>query len=76
MTEIFNIYCDESCHLENDGQRAMVLGAVWCPEAKRLEVAERLREIKARHKGPNDKTCKEHLCNTPNSPWPASWIAA
>ena len=31
MSETFNIYCDESCHLENDGQKAMVLGAVWCP---------------------------------------------
>ena len=31
MSEIFNIYCDESCHLENDRQKAMVLGAVWCP---------------------------------------------
>lgn len=54
MSELFNIYCDESCHLENDGQKAMVLGAVWCPEAKRLEIAERLREIKARHKLPRD----------------------
>jgi len=26
MSEIFNIYCDESCHLENDGRNAMVLG--------------------------------------------------
>ncbi|NHQ60865.1 DUF3800 domain-containing protein [Chlorobium sp. BLA1] len=31
MSEIFNIYCDESCHLENDRHKAMVLGAVWCP---------------------------------------------
>lgn len=50
MSETFNIYCDESCHLENDGQKAMVLGAVWCPEVKRLEIAQRLREIKIRHK--------------------------
>ena len=25
MSEIFNIYCDESCHLEHDRQSAMVL---------------------------------------------------
>lgn len=50
MSDTFNIYCDESCHLENDGQKAMVLGAVWCPTTKRLEIARRLREIKARHK--------------------------
>lgn len=54
MNETFNIYCDESCHLENDRQKAMVLGAVWCPEAKRLEIARRLREIKIRHKLPAD----------------------
>jgi hypothetical protein len=23
MSQVFNVYCDESCHLENDGQRAM-----------------------------------------------------
>ncbi len=45
----FNIYCDESCHLENDQQRAMVLGAVWCPAEKVREIAEQLRRIKSRH---------------------------
>ncbi len=30
MSDIFNVYCDESCHLENDQQNVMVLGAVWC----------------------------------------------
>jgi len=31
MTEprIFNVYCDESCHLENDGIAAMAWGAVY-----------------------------------------------
>lgn len=49
MTTEYNVYCDESCHLENDGQKAMVLGAVWCPKDKRLEIAERIREIKQKH---------------------------
>jgi len=49
MSETYNVYCDESCHLENDGQRAMVLGAVWCPVDKRLEIAKRIREIKQKH---------------------------
>jgi hypothetical protein len=48
-SEGYAIYCDESCHLEHDQQRSMVLGAVWCPEAKTAEIAARLREIKARH---------------------------
>ena len=49
MSEIFNVYCDESCHLAHDRQKAMVLGAVWCPLDKRREIAVRLREIKRRH---------------------------
>lgn len=49
MTREYNVYCDESCHLENDGQKAMVLGAVWCPKDKRREIAERIREIKRKH---------------------------
>jgi len=35
MTLIYNVYCDESCHLENDHQSAMVLGAV--PVEKTLD---------------------------------------
>ena len=46
---IFNIYCDESCHLPNDGQTVMTLGLIWCPLDKTREIAIRLREIKARH---------------------------
>lgn len=42
----FNIYCDESCHLQNDHQQVMVLGAIWCPLEKTREIAVRLREIK------------------------------
>lgn len=49
MSDIFNVYCDESCHLENDHQPAMVLGAVWCPLEKTREIATRIREIKQKH---------------------------
>jgi hypothetical protein len=49
MTQVFNVYCDESCHLEKDGQEAMVLGAVWCPLERAREIAVRIREIKAKH---------------------------
>ncbi len=42
----FNIFCDESCHLEHDRQRVMVLGAVACPTEKAREIAVRIREIK------------------------------
>jgi hypothetical protein len=49
MSEVFNVYCDESCHLEHDHQKAMVLGAIWCPLDKSREIAVRLREIKQKH---------------------------
>lgn len=45
----YNIYCDESCHLENDGINVMVLGAVYCPQDKIQNVNSRIREIKKRH---------------------------
>jgi hypothetical protein len=50
MSDTINIYCDESCHLQNDGHRVMTLGALWCPLEKRQEISVRLREIKGQHK--------------------------
>ncbi len=49
MSEVFNIYCDESCHLQNDHHQTMLLGAIWCPVEKTREIAIRIREIKQRH---------------------------
>lgn len=49
MSEIFNVYCDESCHLEHDGEPVMTLGAVWCLVDRVREIATRLREIKIKH---------------------------
>lgn len=49
MSTIYNIYCDESCHLENDHLGVMMLGAVWCPKDAARDIAERIREIKIKH---------------------------
>lgn len=49
MNTIINIYCDESCHLPNDGQKAMVLGALWCIRAKAREHNQAIAKLKARH---------------------------
>ena len=49
MTTIYNIYCDESCHLEHDYQPLMVLGAVWCPLEKAREISVHIRELKKSH---------------------------
>jgi len=45
----YNIYCDESCHLENDSHKAMVLGATWCASNEKMKLFERIKEIKKKH---------------------------
>lgn len=49
MTIKYNIYCDESCHLENDGYDVMMLGAIWCPMDRVREIAVAIRDIKKKH---------------------------
>lgn len=49
MQNTFNIYCDESCHLENDNQKSMAIGAIWTPFSKKDEIFKRLREFKTQH---------------------------
>ena len=43
----YNIYCDESCHLENDDIPIMVLGAIWCAKEKKKEISKHIRKIKS-----------------------------
>jgi len=50
MSQIYNIYCDESCHLENDKEKAMAMGAVWCPIDESAVAFKRIREIKIQNK--------------------------
>lgn len=49
MEKIYNIYCDESCHLQNDHIPVMLLGAVWCPRDKAKAISGQIRRVKARH---------------------------
>lgn len=49
MTQVFNVYCDESCYLEHDRQKVMVLGAIWRPLEKTREIALSVRDLKERH---------------------------
>lgn len=50
LTEIINIYCDESCHLENDNQKSMVLGGVYCSNDVKKKIFSEIRQIKIKHK--------------------------
>lgn len=49
MNTLYDIYCDESCHLEHDRQKTMVLGGIWCPHDKRKKIARKIKAIKIKH---------------------------
>ncbi len=49
MADSINIYCDESCHLENDNHKSMVLGAVWCKKSDKEFLFDRIKDIKIKH---------------------------
>lgn len=49
MNQRFNIYCDESSHLEHDHINPMVIGAVVCPQARAREIADAIRALKSEH---------------------------
>ena len=46
---LYNVYCDETCHLEHDGINDMVIGAVWCPQKKLGEVKRQIKDIKIKY---------------------------
>jgi hypothetical protein len=46
---MFNVYCDESGHLPNDGQPNMVLGAISCPQDRVRPLSDELRALKQQH---------------------------
>ncbi|MCB1690897.1 MAG: DUF3800 domain-containing protein [Halioglobus sp.] len=49
MSDIYNVYCDESCHLENDRIPVMVVGGCWCPKNVSGKIARDIRAIKLKH---------------------------
>ena len=49
MSEPYNIYCDESGHLEHDHQAAMVIGAIWCSTLLAGGHARDFRALKVKH---------------------------
>ena len=46
---MLNLYCDESCHLENDGESVMLIGGISCPDYVRNIVYKEIKEIKRKH---------------------------
>jgi len=49
MGKLYNIYCDESCHLETDSHKSMIIGAVWCSDESKRMLFDRIKEIKKEH---------------------------
>jgi hypothetical protein len=50
VNKTFNIYCDESCHLENDHQSFMFLGSVSSAYNQVKRHTERIQELKKKHR--------------------------
>ena len=50
MNNSINIYCDESCHLENDDSNAMGLAGIWGDTKHIKEANKRIIEIKERNR--------------------------
>jgi len=46
---LYNIYCDESCHLEHDNINVMAIGAIWCPQDKLSRINTKIKQIKEKH---------------------------
>jgi len=48
----YKIFCDESCHLQNDGWDTMTLGALKCQESEYEKIKEDIKAIKLKHHTP------------------------
>lgn len=44
-----NIYCDESCHIQNNDSNFMVLGAIYCPKEKVQEITKYIKKLKEKY---------------------------
>ena len=45
----YNIYCDESCHLQHDGNDIMVIGGVFCLKHKVGRINKDIRKLKEKY---------------------------
>ena len=55
---LYNIYCDESCHLENDNHKSMVIGGLYCPIDKVKTINKKISEIKNIYNLPSQREFK------------------
>lgn len=48
----YKIFCDESCHIQNDGWNHMILGALRCTEKDYEQIKSDIKAIKLKHHTP------------------------
>lgn len=46
----YNFYCDESCHLRNDGKQFMILGYISAPYNKVKKFKEDIKSLRLKHR--------------------------
>ncbi len=44
--EEYNVYCDETCHLEHDESQFMVIGCIYCQKEKVKDINDRIKRLK------------------------------
>ncbi|WP_415750813.1 DUF3800 domain-containing protein [Erysipelothrix rhusiopathiae] len=44
-----DVFCDESCHLENDNSNTMVIGAMYCRNKNTKKIYNDIKRIKIKH---------------------------
>lgn len=49
MNKEYNMYCDESCHLEHDNSDVMVLGTIYCEKSQVHKINTDIKKIKLKH---------------------------
>lgn len=53
-----NVYCDESCHLENDNIKVMAIGGIYLPESSVPKINRDINNIKSKHNVPRFREIK------------------
>lgn len=49
MNKTYNLYCDESCHIEHDHKKYMFLGSINCAYNQVKRHTQRINELKKKH---------------------------
>lgn len=57
-TMVVNVYCDESCHLENDNIKVMAIGGIYLPENSVSQINRDVNQIKSQHNIPRFREIK------------------